>query len=69
MKKRILIRWLIMSVILVPATYQQAYWWLSGHVNSHNWALTILWYIILACAAFLAGFAAVPKQKENNEKA
>lgn len=65
---RFILRWLVILVIIVPAVYQQVYWFTHGCVNERNLVPGLMWFGILVAAGFCAGYLMFPVKKEGGSK-
>lgn len=65
---RFILRWLVILAVLVPAVYQQVYWFTHGCINGGNIGPSLLWFGILVVTGFCAGYLMFPVKKEGGSK-
>lgn len=55
-------RWLMMGSLIAVALAQQYCWWSTGCVNSGNWFISIVWFVVLVGSSVTLAYTAFPRQ-------
>lgn len=55
-------RWLIMGPLFAAALMQQYCWWTTDCVNSRNWFISIVWFVIFVSSSIILAYTIFPKQ-------